>query len=373
MGRITRATRAFGFVLPLATGLMAQDAVKHHAAVPLYFEENRGQTNAQARYIARSPSLLGFVTQDGWTLSLSGQPISMHIAGANAKATLVPENPVEGITNYYLASRTITNLAHYSSVRAQNIRPKIDVIYHGNERDLEYDLVVHPGADLDTLWLRFDGSRPALAGNGDIVLKTGNGEVRQHKPRVWQEANGLRTELECSYVIAKSGRVGFVLSNYDRSADLIVDPIISYSTYLSGTNTDTVTGIAVDGSGYAYITGNTYSADFPVTFGAYHTSGDVFVTKLNPGGTGLIYSTYIGGTSQDSPGGIALDNAGNAYVTGYTNSSNFPVTVNQFNGGQHAFVLKLDAGGSLLYSTALAGNNIENGLAVAVDASGSAY
>ncbi len=143
---------------------------------------------SDAKYIARSANQVGFITQDGWTLSLHGQPISMHITGADPKAALLPESPIEGITNYYLGSRAITSLPHYSSVRAKNIRPGIDIVYHGNERNLEYDLVIRPGADVKALRLRFEGSQPVLADNGDIVLKTSAGEVRQHKPRVWQEA-----------------------------------------------------------------------------------------------------------------------------------------------------------------------------------------
>jgi sugar lactone lactonase YvrE len=367
-----RVTSVFTLALLLGTQLSAKHA-SNFGAVPLYFEENKGQTDAQARYIARSANLVGFVLQDGWTLSLHGQPVSMHIAGANPKATLVPEHSVEGITNYYLGSRAITNLQHYSGVRANGIRPGIDIVYHGNERELEYDLVIHPGADMHALWLRFEGSRPTLADNGDIVLKTSGGEVRQHKPRVWQEANGQRTEVECRHVLSASGDVGFAFSNYDRSADLIVDPIISYSTYMTGTGSDAPAGIAVDGSGYAYITGSTFSSDFPVTFGTYQGNQDVFVTKLNPTGTGLVYSTYIGGTASDTGRGIALDNAGNAYVTGFTSSINFPVTVNTFTSGQHAFALKLGSTGNIVYSTALAGNSNDAGLAIAADASGSAY
>src|SRR5258708_4826775 len=246
-----RAASVFSLALLLTTHLSAQHASKF-GTVPLYFEQNKGQTDAHARYIARSANLVGFVLQNGWTLSLNGQPISMHIAHADPKATLVPENPVEGITNYYLGSRAITNVQHYSSVRAKNIRPGIDIVYHGNERELEYDLVIHPGADVNALWLRFDGSRPVLADNGDIMLKTTTGEVRQHKPRVWQEANGHRTEVECSYGLAKSGNVGFVLSSYDHSAALIIDPIISYSTFLGAYfPAGAGKGIAVDSSGFA--------------------------------------------------------------------------------------------------------------------------
>src|SRR5437016_2340893 len=165
-----RVPSAFSLALLLATHVSAQHA-SNFGAVPFYFEQNKGQTDLQAKYIARSPHLVGFVLQDGWTLSLHGQPVSMHIASADPKAALVPESSIEGITNYYLGSRSITNLPHYSRVRAKNIRPGIDIVYHGNERDLEHDLVIHPGADVDTLWLRFDGSRPTLADNGDVVLK----------------------------------------------------------------------------------------------------------------------------------------------------------------------------------------------------------
>ena len=205
--------------------------------VPLYFEENRGQTDPHARYLARSAGQVGFITQDGWTLSLHGQPISMHITSANPKAALHPENPIEGISNYYLGARAITKVPHYSSVRSKNIRPGIDIVYHGSARELEYDLIIHPRADVNCLRLRFEGSQPVLE-NGNILLKTSAGKVRQHKPRVWQEANGQRTEVECRYALLKSDEVGFVLSNYNPSAELIVDPIISYSTYLSGTSTD---------------------------------------------------------------------------------------------------------------------------------------
>jgi uncharacterized repeat protein (TIGR01451 family) len=368
--------RVAGLIL-FATSLSAQGIAKqqsNYATVPLYFEENKGQTDARARYIARSANLVGFVLQDGWTLSLRGEPVSMHVKGADPKGPLIPEGSVEGITNYYIGSRAITALPHFLSVRAKNIRPGIDIVYHSSQRELEYDLVVHPGADVDALWLRFEGSQPALAENGDIVLKTDKGEFHQHKPRVWQEANGQRTEVDCRYVIAKAGEVGFVLSNYDQSTELIVDPIISYSTFLGGTGLDSPAGIAADASGYAYITGTTNSVDFPVTSGALHGSNDVFVTKLNPSGTSLVYSTFIGGTSGDSGSGIALDNAGNAYVTGSTSSTDFPFTVNQFSSATtHAFALKLGATGNIVYAAELGGNQQDNGIAIAVDASGSAY
>ena len=134
-----RVTRGLSFALLLGSHVSAQEIAKHRTVfgnVPVYFEENKGQTDARALYIARSANLVGFVLQDGWTLSLNGQPISMHIVQADPKAALVPETPIEGITNYYLGSRAITALQHYSSVRAKNIRPGIDIVYHGNEHEL---------------------------------------------------------------------------------------------------------------------------------------------------------------------------------------------------------------------------------------------
>src|SRR5258708_30679615 len=166
MLRITARIATFAFLL--LASLSAQGPA-NFGNVPLYFEENRGQTDSHARYIARSATLIGFITQDGWTFSLNGQLISMYIAHANTKTRFVPEGAVEGITNYYLGSRAITSLPHYSSVRSKNIRPGIDILYHGNERKLEYDLVIHPGADVNDIRLRFDGSQPVLSDNGDIL------------------------------------------------------------------------------------------------------------------------------------------------------------------------------------------------------------
>src|SRR5216684_4221952 len=153
MLRITARITTFAFLL--LPSLSAQRPA-NFGNVPLYFEENRGQTDAHARYVARSATLVGFITQDGWTLTLNGQPVSMHIAHANTKARFVPDGAVEGITNYYLGTRAITALPHYSSVRGKNIRPGIDILYHGNELELEYDLVIHPGADVNALRLRFE-------------------------------------------------------------------------------------------------------------------------------------------------------------------------------------------------------------------------
>jgi hypothetical protein len=381
MTHLSRGTGLLGLALFTGMAVSGQSTGQNTAKVsqdfgrvPIYFEENRGQTDARARFIARTGRLAAFLTQDGWTLSMHGEAISMRISDASQSARLAPEGTVGGISNYYLGSRVITGLPHYASVRVTEIRPGIDIVYHASERDLEYDFVIRPGADPKALRLRFEGGKPPiLAGNGDLLFKTSSGELRQRKPRVWQEVEGKRHEVECSYAFLGPSEVGLVLENYNRSAELVIDPVLAYSTYLGGTNQDVATGIAVDVSGNAHVTGYTASTDFPATTGSFHGYYDVFVTKLNPSGSGLVYSTFIGGFNQDQANGIAVDNAGNAYITGFTTSSDFPFTINHLLGFQDAFVAKLGSTGVVLYCTAVGGNNQDSGAAIAVDAQGFAY
>ncbi len=247
-------------------------------------------------------------------------------------------------------------------------------MYHASEHDLEYDFVIRPGADPNALRLRFEGgTRPVLDANGDLVFKTASGELRQRKPRVWQEVEGQRREIECRYALSGRSEVKLVLDNYNRSTELVIDPVLAYSTYLGGNDLDVTTGIAVDSVGYAYVTGYTQSSNFPVTTSSFHGSYDVFVTKLNTSGGGLIYSTFLGGVGQDEANGITIDNAGSVYVTGFTSSSDFPFTINSFVGSYDAFVAKLGATGTIQYCTALGGIGQNYGVAIAVDTSGSAY
>jgi len=337
----TRFLGVPAIALLFGTCLFAENTLK----TPLYFEQNKGQTDARARFLAHGGNLTAFITQDGFTVSLNGEAVSMHVKGANPKAELVSENAIQGLSNYYLGSRVITGVPHYGRVRVSQIRDGIDLVYHGSARELEYDFVIHPGADPDAIRLHFDGAtRPALADNGDLVLKLANGELRQKKPKVWQEDATGRHEIECRYLLGRRGDVRLALGSYTRSEELVIDPVLSYSTFLGGTNSDWAAGIAADASGYAYITGYTNSTDFPVTSGTLHgSSQDAFVTKLNPSATALIYSTYIGGTSGEQSSAIAI-NAGSAYITGNTFSNDFPVTVG--NTKQGAFVVKLDSNGA---------------------------
>src|SRR5439155_2863046 len=203
--------------------------------------------------------------------------------------------------------------------------------------------------------LAFDGATElAIAADGDLVLHTAAGDVRQRKPRVYQELGGVRQAIDGRYVVKSGHRVGFEVARYDRGRPLVIDPTVVYSRFVGGTGDDESFGVVVDGTGAAYVAGFTTSSNFPVTTGSFDGTfggvADVFVAKLNATGTSLVYATFIGGSNDDEAFNIAVDANGAAYVTGYTASSNFPVTSGvvqgTLHGGLDAFILKLNATGS---------------------------
>ena len=263
----------------------------------------------------------------------------------------------------------------------------MNLVYHGNQRQLEYDFVVRPGADPTRIVLGFEGAHKVeVDPQGDLVLSTAHGAIRHRKPFIYQEVNGVRREIRGGYVLDGIRRVGFQLAAYDASRPLVIDPTLVYSTYLGA---DRGTSIAVDAAGSAYITGRTGPTNFPTTAGAFQTSSqstasrNAFVTKLDPTGSALVYSTYLSGDDFGETNGhcIAVDTDGNAYVTGYTASRGFPTTAGAFQttspstgAATDAFVTKLDpTGSSLVYSTYLGGTDYEVGSGIAVDADFNAY
>ncbi|PYP19022.1 MAG: hypothetical protein DMD54_03995 [Gemmatimonadetes bacterium] len=387
-----------------------------YGRLPLQFEANQGQAHQDVRFLSRGPGYSLYLTAAEAVLVLSrpnpegkhdgrsapGQreaqvqamPVAlrMSIVGAAPAPLVSGREELPGKANYFIgkdSAKWRTNVPTYAKVHYREVYPGIDLIYYGNQRQLEYDFVVAPGADPKKIGLGFKGAdKLEIDEQGELVLHVSGGAIRQHKPVVYQEIDGTRQEIAGSYVLRGASRVGFQVAAYDRSRPLIIDPVVlSYSTYLGGGSHDEGNDIAVDAAGNAYVTGSTRSIDFPTTAGAFHTtfhgpaSGsfpDVFVTKLNSTGSGLVYSTYLGGNGEDLGRGIAVDAAGNAYVTGRISSNDFPTTTGAFQaasgGGGEAFVTKLNPTGSgLVYSTYLGGSRDEIGIRIAVDTTGNAY
>src|SRR5208337_4077565 len=299
----------------------------------------------------------------GGTESQPPQVMRRRLVGGNAKGRVVGLNELPGRSNYFIGNdpkKWRTNVPSYARVKYVGVYPGVDLLYYGNQGQLEYDFVVAPGADpsviaLDVTAVSDRGSAAEIpplqkrahrdaplqiAADGALVLKTDGGEVRFHKPVVYQTAlnngqrttdHGPRTPVDGHYVLQANNRVGFKVPSYDHTRPLFIDPVLGYSSYLGGSGADEGRGIAVDATGNAYVTGKTTSTDFP-TLNPFQAncascSGlnyNVFVTKVNPAGSALVYSTYLGGSGSDEGHGIAVDAAGNAYVTGQTVSTNFP-------------------------------------------------
>jgi hypothetical protein len=324
-------------------------------------------------------------------VATEGAVVRMKLVGANAAPRVIGAEEQPGKVHYFIGSdpaKWQTNVPTYAKVKYQGVYHGVDLVYYGNQGRLEYDFVVAPGIDPNKIRLKLLG-RGKLRVNekGDLLLGSGGEQVRFEKPVVYQELAGDKKQVEGSYVLASANRVGFQLGEYDHSQPLVIDPVLSYSTYL-GSNIDDGVDIAVDASGNAYVTGFTYSTDFPTVnalqpaLGSPNNISNAFVSKIDASGSALVYSTYLGGSGNGLNGdfgfGIAVDASGNAYVTGFTHSTNFP-TANALQsifggGGTDAFVTKINPSGSeLVYSTYLGGSNRDSGSRIAVDASGNAY
>jgi hypothetical protein len=401
---------------PLITGSQPEpDSTRineTYGKLPLYFERNAGQTDSQVSFLARGSGYTLFLTRQAETvlvlrkpeprqtplpdIRLSSPNIEPERANSGPAAVvrikLVGARPeaVEGLdelpgkANYFTGNdpkQWHANVPTYAELRYRNAYPGIDVLYYGNQRQVEHDFVVAPGGDPHAIRMRVEGAdNLSTDADGNLVLTVNGGRVFLASPVMYQEGEGTRDHVAGRYKLSGRNEVEFTLGVYDSTRPLIIDPVLFYSTYLGGTDADGGVGIAVDASGNAYVTGNTASPDFPTT--AFQTAKqpgfDAFVTKLNPAGTALVYSTYLGGDGSDTGLGIAVDAAGSAYVTGQTNSTNFPTTMGAFQtanqGGFDAFVTKLNpAGASLVYSTYLGGSGFDFGQEIALDATGNAY
>jgi hypothetical protein len=366
-----------------------------YGQLPLTFEINQGQARPDVDFLSHGAGYGLSLSAGGAVLGLSkgtgtaGQAatsnvVAMSLVGASAAPLAKGLEPLATTSNYLIGNdpaRWHTNIANYGQVEYQNVYPGISLVYYGNQRNLEYDFQVAPGANPGVIQLAFSGAEAlSLDGQGNLVLATSGGTLTEHAPVVYQQQGAERQPVAGRYVLEGGNQVGFAVGAYDARRPLIVDPILSYSTYFGGSGDDGGTKIAVDAAGNAYFTGSTTSSDLPRVNPSQPASGggtDAFVAKLNASGTALVYATYLGGNGTDVALGIAVDAAGNAYLTGHTDSSNFP-TANPlqptYGGGTDAFVAKLNASGTaLVYSTYLGGSDFDNGTGLAVDASGSTY
>jgi hypothetical protein len=327
--------------------------------------------------------------------------VRMRLVGANPQAKVTGLEELPGRSNYFIGKdprEWRTNVPNYARVEYANVYPGVDLVYYGNQRQLEYDFVVQPGADPRRIRLAVQSqsakssSQSALRIdlNGDLVADVGDGEVRFHKPVVYQPGMGdgalskdagqgarSRHFVQAKYLL-NGMRVTFEVANYDKTKPLVIDPALAYSSYLGGSGRDAGGAIAVDSLGNTYLTGATSSADFPTTPGSFQTvyagRRDAFVSKLNAAGSALLYSTYLGGSNPDGGSAIVVDSSDNAYVVGSTFSPDFPTTPGAFQTKPgDIFVSKLNPTGStLVYSTYL-GRSGGEGNGIAIDTAGNAY
>ena len=360
----TAAIAAFIFSssLGLGSGVSAKepdadkrDVLKNYGNLPMRFEANVGQTDAQVKFISRGGGYTMFLTSDEAVMVLS-KPVEtdamlmmgeephksieammdldvpepaetavlrMKLLGANSAPAVSGLKKLPGITNYFIGNdpnKWHTNVPSYAKVEYKEVYEGIDLVYYGNQRQLEFDFVVAAGADPNVIKLDFEGAeRLEIDEDGDLVIHVAGGELRQRKPVIYQEIDGEKEVVSGGYVLDDARKVTFELGDYDASKPLIIDPILSYSTYLGGSSTEAGNGIAVDASGSAYVTGFTQSSNFPTANpfqGSITGCCDIFVTKLAPSGSALEYSTYLGGSGLDFAWAIAVDASGSAYVTG---------------------------------------------------------
>ncbi|HEV2383357.1 MAG TPA: SBBP repeat-containing protein [Terriglobia bacterium] len=397
LGPGNRAHPAASAVLSKPDPAARHRFLANYGKLPLSFEANDGQTDSQVKFLARGSGYTLFLTGTEAVLSTDhGRRARMALVGANPKAPASGVDELPGKSSYFIGNdpkKWRTHVPSYAKVKYEDVYPGVDLVYHGNQGELEYDFVVAPGADSGAVRLRFAGGRRVQIDRktGDLLLRTGNDLVRFKKPVVYQGVAGPRaadsTLVEGRYKLTRRNQVTFELGAYDRTKPLVIDPTLGYSTYLGGSGQDEATAIAVDSLGDAYVTGQTLSVNFPSTAGALQPTNkglaNVFITELDPSGSALVYSTYLGGIGSDAGESIALDAAGDAYVTGQTSSADFPITPGAFQSkcagtcstaDPDAFVTELNAAGSaLIYSTYLGGTGFDQGNGITLDPSGDAF
>ena len=368
--------------------------------LPLNFEANQGQTDSRVRFLSRGNGYNFFLTSNEAVLAFSGdsktQPVVLHmqLAGAKARAKVSGVDQFPGTSNYFLGkdpNQWHTGVPTFRKIAYENIYPGINLVYYGNHRQLEYDFIVGPGADPGAIRLAVEGAlKLTVDAQGNLILHRGNGDVSLLAPRIYQETKlGEKQQIEGRWTLAADHTASFLVGPYDHSKALVVDPVLTYSSFLGGSEKNTLNKIVVDSVGNAYVAGFTAPGDFPaaptpqsMTFGNGTASRGAFVAKIDPTGSNLLYTTYLSGSADEAATGLAVDAKGNVYVTGYTHSTDFPVqnayqatcAVDKSGSCADAFLTKIaPTGDALVYSTYLGGSGKDSATGLAVDSKGSAY
>jgi hypothetical protein len=375
--------------------------VKAFGRLPLMFEPNVGQTDPQVKFVARGAGYGLFLTADEAVFSFARQVsktkveqtsvLRMRLNGAASHPLVSGEEPLPGKSNYFLGnnpSKWRQDVPQFARAAYKNVYPGVDLAYYGNQGQLEYDFTIAPGADPRVVRLDFSGADKIALESGDLNISTRNENVRLHAPRVYQMKGETQEPIDAHFVLLANNEVGFSVGSYDRARALVIDPVLSYSTYLGGSGNESSPQIAVDSAFNFYIAGSTTSADFPKSSAPYQSTlagtANIFIAKFDPTGSTLEYGSYLGGNGTDTTAGLAVDAAGNIYVAGTTTSTNFPASSSAFqsgpkNGsGTHGFVSELTptpASGSsaLAYSTYLSGSQTDTMSGLTIDSKGNIY
>jgi Beta-propeller repeat/Abnormal spindle-like microcephaly-assoc'd, ASPM-SPD-2-Hydin len=391
---------------------------KAYANLPMGFEENRGQAAREVSFVAHGSGYALALTPQETDITLlrrrvmNGSPLNraaslralraalkaqsttvirMQLEGVNPSPKVAAADKLPGQTNYFVGNdpkKWVTDVPSYARVKYSGIYPGVDLVFYGNQRHLEYDFVIAPGADPKSVKLKIEGAQKlAINSRGDLTLSVSDGDVEFKKPVIYQTVGSERREIAGNYAVSSDNRVTFAVSAYDKTLPLVIDPLLNYSTYLGGTGDETGFGIAVDSAGDAFVAGSTSSTDFPTIAATAlqknaPATGCGYLTEISPTGATQLYSTYLCGTSgADQAFAVAVDTNGKVYVAGSTSSTDFPtmngLTTPAANPGGAAFVTKLDTtlsgAASLLYSSYVGGTSGDFANAVAADGSGNAY
>lgn len=380
----------------------AEFAQRSLSALPWRFEQNRGQAPAGTAFIARGANYQVLIGPAGPVMRFrraDGKPgqLGTVIRGGNRRAAISGEQPTAARANYLIGNQPdkwLENVPGFSRVRYSNVYPSIDLIFYGNEKNLEFDFEVKPGGDPKRISLTWTGAgKVRKDADGNLIIDTPAGEVRWAKPIIYQSLKGNRTEIAGGFRL-NNNVASFDIARYDPSGTLVIDPTVAFATFIGGPGNESVHGLALDSNGNIIVAGVTSSTNLPtistVVQPGYNGStqdtitGDAFIASLQPSGSAVNWITYLGGSADDLAYGVAVDSSNNIYITGMTNSTNFPVKNaaygtflgaggNKLNPLGDAFLTKLNSAGQLVYSTYFGGSADDWGTAVTVDNSGDAY